>query len=49
MTGPREMFRRLKSAFLRPYYLLLFYYHLGMYKREVKNAEGGMRSKRSRG
>ena len=40
MTDLREKFRRLGVELLRPYYLLLFYYHLRMYKRAVKSAEG---------
>jgi len=45
LTDFREIFRRLRVALLRPYYVLLFYYHLRMYKRAVRNAEGGADSK----
>jgi hypothetical protein len=40
LTDLKENLRRLKVALLKPYYLILFYYHLRMYKRAVKNAEG---------
>lgn len=48
MTVFRELFERVKGAFLRVYYLMLFSYHLTMYKRAVKDAQGGANSKKLR-
>jgi len=46
LTDIREVLKRLRITLLRPYYLLLFYYHLRMYKKVVKNAEGDVNSKK---
>jgi len=46
LTDLRESFRRLRVALLRPYYLVLFLYHLRMYKRAVRKAEGKGNSKK---
>ncbi len=49
MKSAREVVGQVKSRVLRVYYLVLFLYHMRMYKRAVKNAEASSASRKMRG
>jgi hypothetical protein len=49
LTDLIGVFGRTKAVFLRLYYLVLFSYHMTMYKRAVRNEEKSAHPEKDRG